>query len=199
MGGKIEDGGAVPRIDVVERLAAVLRVSPCFLAYGIKREGTASAADSGQVGVRLKEARERAGLARSVLGQKSGISGQSVANIEDRGYKPGIDTAEQLAKALGVSPCWLAFGEPEERRSTAEAEIPEPTVPGEGREPQPGAGLTAKDLEPLVNRLSPEERERLGRYALGQAPEDRASGASQTGTARKDRRSRSESRQPSRR
>jgi hypothetical protein len=40
----------------------------------------------------------------------SDTSGQSVVNIEDRGTMPTVATAEGLARVLGVTPCWLAYG-----------------------------------------------------------------------------------------
>src|SRR5262245_566818 len=89
----IEEQGTVPRIDAVERLASALGVSPCFLAFGVRRD--MGDTDTASVGARLKEMRESAGLACSVLGKQSGISGQNVSNIEDKGYMPGVDTAEQ--------------------------------------------------------------------------------------------------------
>jgi transcriptional regulator with XRE-family HTH domain len=43
------------------------------------------------------------------LAKQAGLSHTAVGNIE-RGTMPGIDTAEALANALGVSPGWLAYG-----------------------------------------------------------------------------------------
>lgn len=178
---RIEDGQTIPRIDAVEKLASVLKVSPCHLAFGAEREEGPT--DTARLGARLKEARERAALSCNALGKQSSVSGQTVANIEDRGMMPGVDTAEQLAKALGVSPCWLAFGEPAEEQSAAETQ---PAAKTDGAQAEPSAALTAKDLEPLVDRLSPEERQRLVDYALrGRAKEGPRFGAPRPGARRR--------------
>ena len=53
------------------------------------------------------------GMIRAVsvpLGIAAGLTGQTIANIEVHGMIPRVDTAEMLAKALGMSPSWLAFG-----------------------------------------------------------------------------------------
>lgn len=99
-----------PRLDTVERLADALRVSPGWLAYGIEGEWTASETlRCSQVGTRLREAREAAGLSMNAVGRLAGSSAAAVLGVE-RGVKPALDTLEALATALGVSPSWLAFG-----------------------------------------------------------------------------------------
>ena len=167
--GKIEEGQTGPRIDAAERLAAALEMSPCYLVYGwggAGRTGGETREGVMRVGARLKEARERTRMSCSALGRQSGVSGQTVSNIEDKGYMPGVDTAEQLAKALEVSPCWLAFGEPEvEPRRSAAKETPARAKIRRLAANLKGAALTATDLEPLVDRLSQEEQLRLSEYA----------------------------------
>lgn len=164
--GKIEEGATVPRIDATERLAAALNISPCYLAFGLGSAEGGTRDGVAKVSERLKDARLRAGLSCNALGKQGGVSGQTVANIEDKGMMPGVDTAEQLAKALEVSPCWLAFGEPEvEPRRSAAKETPARAKIRRLAANLKGAALTATDLEPLVDRLSQEEQLRLSEYA----------------------------------
>ena len=90
----------------------MLGVSPAWLAFGEGDEAASSSASAAQaVGQRLAAARQGCGLTRQALGIAAQIAGQAVANIEVKGALPRVDTLELLAKALGVSPGWLAFGE----------------------------------------------------------------------------------------
>lgn len=64
------------------------------------------------VAKRLKQARRSAGLSQRALGERSGISYSTVCLLEqNRGGRAGIDIIDTLARALGVSAGWLAFGE----------------------------------------------------------------------------------------
>lgn len=129
-----EPGGISTGADIVERIARVLGVSPCWLAYGIHgaevfkqkvpggaaRPGTlpedaAVAATAGPLAcaglpARLAVAREARKLTMKALGAAAKMTGQTIANIEDGRNVPGLDTVEALAVALDVSPCWLAYG-----------------------------------------------------------------------------------------
>lgn len=58
---------------------------------------------------RLKQARQAAGLSRRALAARAGLSNPVVRNLE-AGTIPGVDTAERIAQALGISACWLAYG-----------------------------------------------------------------------------------------
>ncbi len=60
--------------------------------------------------VRLKRTREGAGVESKPLSLKAGLADRTVWAIEAEGRIPGIDTAERIARALGVSPCYLAYG-----------------------------------------------------------------------------------------
>jgi transcriptional regulator with XRE-family HTH domain len=62
------------------------------------------------IGQRLESARKERGLSRQALGTLSGLTGQTVANIEVKGMIPRVDTAEMLARVLGVTAGWLGFG-----------------------------------------------------------------------------------------
>ena len=62
------------------------------------------------LGARLFEARNAAGLTLRALAEQAGISHTAVNGIEKGHQIPAADTIEALAQALGVSPCWLAYG-----------------------------------------------------------------------------------------
>ena len=63
------------------------------------------------VGQRLREARKAAGLTLRELAERAGIANyQTIDNIERARQRASVDQIECLARALGVSPAWLAFG-----------------------------------------------------------------------------------------
>lgn len=103
--------GHVPRLDTVERIAYALDLSPAFLAYAI--EGEARPPTKGLrcegVAQRLADARAARGLSVLAVAKLAGLSHTAVGNVE-RGTMPTLATAEALAKALDLSPAWLAFG-----------------------------------------------------------------------------------------
>jgi transcriptional regulator with XRE-family HTH domain len=128
----IEDSVALPKIDTIEKLACALGVPACWLAFG--QEGplewaqrrraprpraafpvpvpggipyTGSSQESGQ---RLRLKRESLGLSLRQLAEAAGVSFETIRKIENGRAIPKVDTCERLAVALGVSPCWLAFG-----------------------------------------------------------------------------------------
>lgn len=107
----IENGIRIPRLPMVESLARVLGLSPSYLAFGFELpppEGE-STGSAGFV-ARLKDARSLRGATLRELAQSAGIV-EGTIRAMDRGTMPQIDTLESLAKALGVSPAWLAYGE----------------------------------------------------------------------------------------
>lgn len=126
--------GRAPTLDTVEQIAGVLGVTACWLAYGAegplpfvqKRPQAEHPAEGPQVPeaagnvlrckglpARLGLARDARGLSRKALARAAEMSTTAISNIEDKGSLPSVATAEQLAAALGVSPCWLAYGEGE--------------------------------------------------------------------------------------
>jgi transcriptional regulator with XRE-family HTH domain len=108
----IERKERIPRIDTVEQLARALDVSPCWLAYGLESEPLSSdALRSEGAGLRLKSAREKAGMSKKALAMEAETTDTTVRLTEAGKTMPSVATAEQLAKALGISPCWLAYGE----------------------------------------------------------------------------------------
>src|SRR5580658_1885521 len=73
--GDTESRGHVPRLDKVEKLARALKLSPCWLAYGIEApaiEEDALACEA--MGTRLQQVREAQGLSRNALGKFAGVS-----------------------------------------------------------------------------------------------------------------------------
>jgi len=72
--------------------------------------GVISQTGSQGVGSRLAEARKDAGLTLRGLADAAGLGHVAVDNIETDRHVPGIEIVERLSKALGVSPCWLAYG-----------------------------------------------------------------------------------------
>lgn len=107
----IEVEGQMPGIAVAEALALALGVSPCFLAFGVSTGVAAEEPQAQGVGERLRTARVERTLDKKALAQAAGMTGQAVAYIESGRRIPSVATIERLAEALGVSVCWLAFGE----------------------------------------------------------------------------------------
>ncbi|MBL9006002.1 MAG: helix-turn-helix transcriptional regulator [Myxococcales bacterium] len=60
---------------------------------------------------RFRLARERRGLTLRALAAASGCQYSTIVAIESAGRMPQITTIEILARSLGVSPGWLAYGE----------------------------------------------------------------------------------------
>lgn len=64
-----------------------------------------------EVGLRLREARKAAGLTLRELAARVGIANyQTIDNIERGKQRASVDQIESLARALGVSASWMAFG-----------------------------------------------------------------------------------------
>ena len=63
------------------------------------------------VGKRLREARKAAGLTLRELANEAGFANyQTIDNIERGKQRASVDQIESLARALGVSASWMAFG-----------------------------------------------------------------------------------------
>lgn len=107
----LESGERAPRLDTVERIAYALDMSPAFLAYAIEGEAGPQRKGLRCVGIaqRLADARTARGLSVLAVAKLAGLSHTAVGNVE-RGTMPTLATAEALAKALDLSPAWLAFG-----------------------------------------------------------------------------------------
>ena len=61
---------------------------------------------------RLREARLTAGMTQNDVGSSLNPPQRrhEISRCERNGATPNVLTIEQLARALDVSPCWLAFG-----------------------------------------------------------------------------------------
>ena len=107
----VESGQRIPTVGTLARLASALGVHAGWLGYGLGEqyadEPTATADGMGE---RLAALRTERGLTKAALARLVGLSPSTVADIE-KGAQTGVDVLESLAKALGVSPAWLAFGE----------------------------------------------------------------------------------------
>lgn len=62
-----------------------------------------------QFGSRLAEARSRKGISQAVLARILDVATSTIGQYETGARNPGLDTIEQLAAALDVTPEWLAF------------------------------------------------------------------------------------------
>jgi transcriptional regulator with XRE-family HTH domain len=69
------------------------------------------------LGERLREERERQGLTRPVLAERSGTSVSAILRAEVHGDHPRIPTLASWANALDVSVAFLLTGEPEKAAS----------------------------------------------------------------------------------
>lgn len=107
----VEANERTPTVATLARLASALGVSAGWLGYGIGEQQTdGSAATTDGMGARIAAVRIERGLTKAALSRLVDLSPSSFAKIENGG-QTGVDVLEALAKALGVSPAWLAFGE----------------------------------------------------------------------------------------
>lgn len=131
----VEDERHIPRLDTVEAIATALNVSPTYLAFGFegtlvhkeRRPRPPLPPDQPEVllakrpslerwkgiGERLRLARMASGQSLRDLTRIAKISPQGILLIENGVSVPRVSTAEEIARAVGVSPGWLAFGEGE--------------------------------------------------------------------------------------
>lgn len=93
-----------------------------------------------EIGGRLYDARtarrgDRRGMSQSELARESSVVQQRISQIESGEFDAGaLEQIAVLARTLGVSPAWLAFGEGEARPASDE-ERPEPGAPAFYRRP----------------------------------------------------------------
>lgn len=107
----LEEGEVCPRLPKVEQLARALGLSPAWLAFGLGEQAAAEQVPgcAGFAG-RVRDARAALGLSAREVDRRAGIGEGGVSDLAVRG-QPSLDTLEKLAKALQVSPAWLAFGQ----------------------------------------------------------------------------------------
>jgi transcriptional regulator with XRE-family HTH domain len=107
----IEKGQRVPTVGTVARLASGLGLRAGWLAYGLgEPPGQGSPSHCERMGTRLQSVRVARGLTKTALGRLAELTAPSITQIE-AGGQSGIDVVEALARALGISPAWLAFNE----------------------------------------------------------------------------------------
>lgn len=107
----METGKRLPTVATVVRLAAALDVSAGWLAYGIGEmaaEGQSASTDG--MAERLQAVRLARGLTKAALARLVELSPSTVADIE-HGAQTGVEVTAMLAKALRISPAWLAFSQ----------------------------------------------------------------------------------------
>lgn len=127
----IEAGQRLPTVGMIARLAAVLSVSAGWLAYGLgDMHSEGAAANTDGMDMRLQTLRVEQSHTKASLGRLAELTAPSIAQIESGGQS-GVHVIEALAKALNVSPAWLAFNQgprelPKRRRA---AKSPEPAHP----------------------------------------------------------------------
>lgn len=130
--GSVESATHMPRLGTVERIASALGVPACWLAFGdegglefrarrVKQalpDDPPEAIDGGcefqalhlSAGARLRQKRTELGTSLRELADAAGVSFETIRKVENGEVDPRLDTCERIAVALGVSPCWLAFG-----------------------------------------------------------------------------------------
>lgn len=63
-----------------------------------------------KLGERLFQCRKEAQLGLLALSKLAGVAHTTIGDIEKGRQMPAADTIERLARALSISPCWLAYG-----------------------------------------------------------------------------------------
>ncbi|MHB8928441.1 MAG: helix-turn-helix domain-containing protein [Bacillota bacterium] len=94
----VERGQADPSINTLRNLARVLDL-PIPLILN----------PTSTLGEKVRLTRETLGLTQKELAERSDISPAMVAQVEAGIVQPSLKTVEKLAKALGVSPCYLVM------------------------------------------------------------------------------------------
>lgn len=128
----VESETHMPRLGTVERIASALGVPSCWLAFGdegalefrgrrtkpVIPDDPPEAVGGGVpfqalhlcTGQRLRQKRDELGVSLRELADAAGVSFETIRKVENGEVDPRLDTCERIAVALGVSPCWLAFG-----------------------------------------------------------------------------------------
>lgn len=73
------------------------------------------------IGTRLRDARDAKGMTQRKLAELTGCHDQEISRYERGAIEPRTERIEELAKALGVSPGWLLFGEANQPPAQPEA------------------------------------------------------------------------------
>lgn len=100
---------------------------------------------------RLKQLRLEADIPAMTLGNIAGVASTTAWRIERDESRPGIDVVEKIAIALGVAPCWLAFGADGEE--TFQQKIPRLVAQPPMPRPEPVDMVTASAFAGCGERL----------------------------------------------
>lgn len=65
---------------------------------------------SAGIGRRIFEARAKREMTMDQLAAKAKVSQPTISKLERGIHDPAAGVVEKLARALGVDPCWLAYG-----------------------------------------------------------------------------------------
>lgn len=107
----IEAGRRLPTVGTVARLAAGLGVSAGWLGFGLGEMVVEEPpATCEGMGTRLQAVRLERGHSKAALARMIKLSPPALANIEN-GAQSGVEVIAALAKALDISPAWLAFNQ----------------------------------------------------------------------------------------
>lgn len=125
------------------------------------------------LGIRLKKARSDAGLTQEELARSAGVTQKTISKIE-RGDQVATAAIVPLARALGVTPEWLAEG------TAAKAPAPQIDITATPVMPNPGSWLVHLMQVLITNGVPPEEAIRLSNEAA-----QASKGAAQKGGSKK--------------
>lgn len=134
----IETTQRMPSVGTIARLASALSVTASWLSFGLGLMHTDDPPEKCDgMGERLQAVRIEKGQTKASLGRLAHLAAPSIAQIENGG-QAGVDTIERLAKALGISPAWLAYGVgsrelPPRRRSRLASLATTTALPGAGQ------------------------------------------------------------------
>ena len=95
---EIERGRIDPSVDTLRRLAEALDL-PVPLLF--------ASPDPRSLGTKIRDLRESLGLTQARLAELAGVTPGMIGQLEKGRARPSLDTVELLARALGVSPCYL--------------------------------------------------------------------------------------------
>lgn len=95
---EIERGRINPSVETLRRLAEALDL-PVPLLF--------AAPNPRSLGEKVRELRESLGLTQARVAELAEVTPSMIGQIEKGRAQPSLDTVERLARALGVSPCYL--------------------------------------------------------------------------------------------
>ncbi len=99
----VERDAVQPSVEVLKRLASFLSLPLSVLLHDNRWD----------LADKVRDLRETLGWSQGQLAEEAGISPAMVAGIEQARVRPSLRTVEALARALGVSPCYLILDQPD--------------------------------------------------------------------------------------